>query len=252
MIKLSEISTLPPAGTVEKSIRKATKKICREIAELQNIMYAEKKHSILLILQGMDASGKDGTTREVFKRCSPVGVKVTSFKKPTEEEFDHDFLWRVHKVAPRKGMIRVFNRSHYEDILIQRVHNWIDDQRVQNRMASINAFEKLLQYDNNTTIIKCYMHLSKERQGEKLQERKDDPTKNWKHNPADWKERKHWEAYMKAYEYAINQSNIPWHIIPVDKRWYRNYTVAKLLLDTLKSFDMKLPNFRTNPGLLEE
>ncbi len=252
MIKLSEISTLPPEGTNEKSIRKLTKKICAQIAELQNIMYAEKKHSILLILQGMDASGKDGTTREVFKRCSPIGVKVTSFKKPTEEEFAHDFLWRIHKVAPQKGMIRVFNRSHYEDILIQRVHNWIDDERVSKRMASINAFEKLLQYDNNTTIIKCYMHLSKERQGEKLKERLDDPSKNWKHNPADWKERELWDEYMTAYEYAINQSEIPWNIIPVDKRWYRNYTIAKLMLNTLKSFDMKLPNFRTNPELLEE
>ncbi len=251
MIKLADVSTLPPPGTEEKQIRKETKRLCRKIAELQNIMYAEKKRSILLVLQGMDASGKDGTTREVFKRCSPIGVRVTSFKKPTEEEFAHDFLWRVHKVAPEKGMIRVFNRSHYEDILIQRVHGWIDEERVKRRMESINAFEQLLQYDNNTTILKCYMHLSKERQEEKLRERIEDPKKNWKHNPNDWKEREYWNAYMEAYEYAINASVVPWHIIPVDARWYRNYVIAKLVFDTLKSFDMVLPTFRTNPELKE-
>ena len=241
MIKLSKISTLPPKGAEKEDYRDRTKKITREIATLQEKMYAEKKHSLLVIFQGMDSSGKDGATGNVFKRCSPSGVRAFSFKKPTDLEFDHDFLWRVHKEVPPKGIIQIFNRSHYEDILIQWVHGWITNKRAKQRMASINAFEELLQQDNGTTILKFYMHISPERQLEKLQERIDDPEKNWKHKDADWKETPYWDEYRNAYEYAINESSIPWVIIPSDQAWYRNYLVAKTVRDTLHNMNMIRP-----------
>ncbi|NNF33178.1 MAG: polyphosphate kinase [Saprospiraceae bacterium] len=241
MIKLSEFPTTAPKGLNKKYIKEETKEIAKRIAELHEIMVAEKKHSLLVVLQGMDTSGKDGSTHETFKYCTPVGLSAYGFKKPTDEEFAHDFLWRVHKQTPGKGEIKVFVRSHYEDVLIQRVHKWIDDDRVTARINAINAFEENLINDNNTTILKFYMHLSKERQLEKLQERIDNPDKNWKHNPGDWKERKHWDAYMNAYEDAINRSTVPWIIAPVDQRWYRNYFIAKKVCDTLESLNMKKP-----------
>ena len=241
MIKLSEIPTTPPEGLKKDETRDKTRDLARRIGDLQELMFAENKHSLLIVFQGMDSSGKDGATRNVFSRCSPAGTLFHAFKKPTEEEFAHDFLWRVHQQAPRKGEIKIFNRSHYEDILIQRVHGWIDEERVTKRINSINALEELLQYDNNTTILKFYMHLSYERQGEKLQERIDDPTKNWKHNPGDWEERKLWDKYRTCYEDAINRSSIPWIIVPVDSRWYRDYVIATKVVETLESLSMKLP-----------
>ncbi len=241
MIKLSDYSTRPPEDYDKKKIRAQTKKIQEEIAEQQELLQANKKHSLLVILQGMDSSGKGGTTRETFKLCAPHGVNVKAFKKPTEEEFAHDFLWRVHKHAPQKGMIQVFDRSHYEDVLIHRVHGWISEEHCDKRIAAINAFEELLVFDNNTTILKFYMHLSKERQTEKLKERIADPTKNWKHNDGDWEEAKLWDKYMDAFENVINKSTIPWIIAPVDSRTYRNYFVASKVLETLKSFNMEYP-----------
>ena len=241
MIRLSEIPTRAPKELNKKYIKKQTDEIARRIAELHETMIAEKKHSLLVVLQGMDTSGKDGATHETFKYCTPVGLSAYGFKKPTDEEFAHDFLWRVHKQTPGKGEIKVFVRSHYEDILIQRVHKWIDDERVTARINAINAFEENLINDNNTTILKFYMHISKERQLEKLQERIDNPEKNWKHNPGDWKEREHWEEYMAAYEDAINRSSVPWIIAPVDQRWYRNYFIAKKVCETLESLNMRKP-----------
>ena len=240
-INLSKISTLPPKGANRKKIEKETKDLVKEIGELQELLYANRKQSILVVFQGMDSSGKDGSTAKVFKECSPSGVHAYAFKKPTDEEFAHDFLWRVHKQAPEKGMIKIFNRSHYEDILIQRVHGWIDEERVNKRIDSINAFEELLEYDNGTKVLKFYMHLSKERQAEKLQERLDEPDKLWKHNANDWEEAKLWDKYRTCYEDAINRSSIPWHIIPVDSRWYRNYAIAKIVLETLQSFNLEWP-----------
>ncbi len=241
MIKLSAIPTTPPKGWTKDETKDKTKKIAKRIGDLQELMYAENKHSILVVLQGMDSSGKDGATRNVFSYCSPAGTSFCAFKKPTDEEFAHDFLWRVHKQAPAKGELKIFNRSHYEDILIQRVHGWIDKKKVDRRIQAINAFEELLEFDNNTTVLKFYMHLSNKRQGEKLQERIDDPEKNWKHNPGDWEERKLWRKYMNAYQDAINRSTIPWTIVPVDARWYRDYVIAKKVLETLEGFKMKLP-----------
>jgi PPK2 family polyphosphate:nucleotide phosphotransferase len=240
-IQLSKISTLPPKGIKKDDLKDETKKLVKRLGELQHLLYAEAKHSILVIFQGMDASGKDGAVRRVFSECTIAGLDLVSFKKPTDEEFAHDFLWRVHKWVPEKGCLTIFNRSHYEDILIQRVHGWIDMERVQKRMAAINAFEDLIQFDNNTLIFKFYMHISLEEQEAQLRERLEDPTKFWKHKDADWEERKLWPKYMEAYEYAINNSTTPWHICPVDKRWYRDYVIAKTLVDRLEKLDMKLP-----------
>lgn len=166
---------------------------------------------------------------------------MVSFKKPTEEEFAHDFLWRVHKHTPAKGMIQIFVRSHYEDVLIQRVHNWIDEERVNKRIQAINAFEELLQFDNNTHIFKFYLHISKEQQEEELKERLNESDKYWKHNANDWKEREYWDDYMRCYEDVINRSTIPWTIVPVDQRWYRDYVISKTLVEALEKLDMKYP-----------
>lgn len=240
-VLLKDMSTRAPEGWTKSETKKKTKELVDQLADLQHRLYATRKYSVLVVLQGMDSTGKDGSTRKVFAKCSPAGVRVKAFKKPTDEEFAHDFLWRIHKHAPEKGFIQIFNRSHYEDILIQRVHGWIDEEHVSKRIASINAFEELLQYDNDTIIIKCFLNISPERQLEKLQERIDDPTKNWKHNPGDWEERKHWDQYMNAYEDMINRCTVPWHIIPVDQRWYRDYCVAKIVVDELSKLEMPLP-----------
>ncbi|MBK8628243.1 MAG: polyphosphate kinase [Saprospiraceae bacterium] len=240
-IKLSTIPSLPPDDLNKKKMEAKTIEMVIKIGELQHKMYAEGKQSLLVILQGMDASGKDGTVKTVFADCNPTGIDTYAFKKPTDEEFAHDFLWRVHQKSPRKGNIMIFNRSHYEDILIQRVHKWITEEHVAKRMKAINAYEELMEFDNNTKILKFYMHISPERQQEKLQERIDDPTKNWKHKAADWDENDHWDEYMRCYEYAINNSYIPWHIAPCDKRWYRNYYIAKVVLSTLEAMNPQLP-----------
>ena len=241
MIKLKNISTRAPKGLDKNDIKKETKKIAEKISVLQEKLVAQGKKSLLIVFQGMDTSGKDGSTHAVFGRTTPSGIKVTGFKKPSDEEFAHDFLWRAHKVVPAKGEIGVFIRSHYEDVLIQRVHKWIDEERVDARINAINAFETLLEKDNDTTVLKFYMHLSKDRQLEKLQERIDVPEKNYKHNAGDWEERKHWDKYMKCYEDVINRSTTPWVIAPVDQRWYRNYFISKKVLETLESMDLSFP-----------
>jgi PPK2 family polyphosphate:nucleotide phosphotransferase len=244
-ISLAQVSASAPEGLKKKDFEDETEALVERLGELQHIMYAEGKYSALVILQGMDGSGKDGAVRKVFNQCTIAGLDLVSFKKPTEEEFAHDFLWRVHKWVPQKGMMTIFNRSHYEDILIQRVHGWIDEARVEKRMAAINAFEDLLQFDNNTMIFKFFMHISKEEQEIQLRQRLEDASKNWKHNDGDWEERKHWDKYMEAYEYAINNSTTPWHICPVDNRWYRDYVIAKTLVEGLEKLNLKLPPLET-------
>lgn len=240
MIKLSEISTEAPEGLKKKDLEAETERLVKRLGELQHLMYAQGKYSALIILQGMDGSGKDGAVRNVFGQCTIAGLDLVSYKKPTEEEFAHDFLWRVHKWVPQKGMMTIFNRSHYEDILIQRVHQWIDMDRVEKRMAAINSFEELLQFDNQTEVFKFYMHISKEEQEIQLRQRMEDPDKYWKHNDGDWKEREYWDQYMEAYEYAINSSHIPWHICPVDNRWYRDYFIASTVVERLERLHMKI------------
>ncbi len=241
MVKLSDIPTRPPKDVDEKQIKKLTDDYQERIGDLNEILRAEQKHSLLIILQGMDGSGKDGAVKNVFKDCTHFNLSVYAFKKPTEIEFGHDFLWRVHQQAPSKGDIKIFNRSHYEDILIQRVHKWIDEDRVQKRMDAINAFENLLVFDNNTTILKFYLHISYEQQEKELQERIDEADKRWKHNDGDWEQRKHWDEYIRCYEYAINKSEIPWDVVPVDVRWYRDYIIAKKVCETMEAMNLKYP-----------
>lgn len=244
-VRLADISTEAPKGWKENDTEDKTKDLVKRLGDLQQLLYAGGKHAVMVVLQGMDGSGKDGAVHKVFDACRITGLTLTAFKKPTEEEFAHDFLWRVHKVAPQKGMIAIFNRSHYEDILIQRVHGWIDAQRLEQRMRAINAFEELLAFDNNTHIFKFYLHISKAEQEKQLRQRMEDPEKFWKHNPGDWKERERWDQYMAAYEYAINNSAIPWHICPVDDRWYRDYFIAKTLVEGLEKIDMQMPPLQT-------
>jgi len=241
-IRLSEISTDPPKKADKEKIKAETEAILSELDELQNLLYAEHKNAVLIVLQGMDASGKDGLVSHVMSRMNPLGIDVKPFKAPTDEEKEHDFLWRVHKHAPGRGIIQVFNRSHYEDILIQRVHKWIDDKTAQRRMAAINDFERLLSVHNNTKILKFYLHISPEEQQKRLTERTQNPRKMWKYNKADQEEAKLWKKYMNVYEDAFNKCNdIPWIIVPSDHNWYKEYIVAKTLRDTLKGLKMKYP-----------
>ncbi len=242
MIKIADISSKPPKGAKKGDYKKKFEKLTERIGELQYKLRAQEKYSLLVIFQGMDSSGKDGTTRKVFAEVPPYGIGVKGFGKPTDEEFAHDFLWRVHKVTPAKGMIQVFNRSHYEDILIQRVHKWIDEKRVDARIKAINAFEELLEADNNTIVLKFFLHLSFDHQETKLQDRIDTPEKNWKHNDGDWEERKHWDEYMRCYDEVFNRCNsIPWNIIPADEQWYRNFLVAEKVVEALEALPLEFP-----------
>ncbi len=240
-VQLHKIPTTPPDTISRKEAQKATKAYAKKIGQYHAKLLAQKKYNVLVIFQGMDASGKDGAVKNVFKQCTHNGIRVHSFKKPTDLEFAHDFLWRVHQQVPAKSELVIFNRSHYEDILIQWVHGWIDDQKRADRMEAINHFESLLAKDNHTIILKFYLHLSKDEQKIQLTQRIEDPTKNWKHNENDWKERELWDKYMTAYEYVLEHSALPWHIIPVDKRWYRDYLVSKALAEKLESLNLQYP-----------
>jgi PPK2 family polyphosphate:nucleotide phosphotransferase len=243
---LSKISTRAPKGLDKDATKHNLVGLYQELDELQNLMYAEANHAVLVIIQGMDASGKDGLIRDVFGAMNPQGVNVQSFKVPTQEEAAHDFLWRIHKNTPQKGMIQVFNRSHYEDILVTRVHGWCDDETAKKRMKSINDFETLLE-NSNTHIIKLYLHVSPEEQMVRLQERIQVPQKMWKYNEADFAEAKFWDDYRKYYEEAFEKCNdVPWHIIPADQNWYKSYQVALLLRDKLTSLNMKYPGLKKN------
>lgn len=225
--------------------KKRLAEVLEELDELQNLLVAEGKHALLVVIQGMDASGKDGAIKDVFGTLNPQGVSVTSFKAPTAEQLGHDFLWRIHQYAPLKGNIRVFNRSHYEDILITRVHKWIDDDTAYKRMKAINDFEQLLVEHNQTKVLKFYLHVSKEEQAERLNERISDPRKQWKYNENDFKEAKLWDDYMEVYEEAFEKCDkIPWHIVPADQNWFKEYTIASTVRDCLKGLNMKYPGMK--------
>ncbi|MBO9570599.1 MAG: polyphosphate kinase [Chitinophagaceae bacterium] len=244
-IKLSDISTRAPKEFDKIQAKQETSKLLEEVSELQNLLYASSSHALLVVIQGMDASGKDGAIRNVFSSVNPQGIIVHSFKVPTEEEASHDFLWRVHKNVPTRGMMAVFNRSHYEDILVTRVHKWCDDATAKKRMKAINDFEELLKDHNNTAILKFYLHVSQEEQLERLNERIKDPAKQWKYNANDFKESTLWEDYRKVYEDCFeNCDKIPWTIVPSDQNWYKEYVMVKAIRDTLKSFDMGYPGIK--------
>lgn len=244
-IALKEISTRAP-GELDKTETKAMiAKMLEEFSELQNLLFASNTYSLLVVIQGIDGSGKDGAIRNVFSTTNPQGVVVTSFKVPTEEEYAHDFLWRIHKNAPRKGMIQIFNRSHYEDVLVTRVHGWCDDETALRRMKAINDFEELLEKHNNTRILKFYLHVSAEEQLGRLKERMHDPGKMWKYNERDFSEAALYDKYHQMYEDCFEKCGaVPWIIVPADQNWYKEYVMLRSILDTLKSLDMKYPGLK--------
>ncbi len=244
-ISLKETDTRAPKELDKKEIKEKTEAILEELNELQNLLYAEGKHSVLVVIQGMDGSGKDGVVRNVLGHMNPQGVIVKSYKAPTTEELSHDFLWRIHQHVPAKGMIQVFNRSHYEDILVTRVHKWCDDKTAKKRMKAINDFEQLLEEHNDTHILKFYLHISPEEQQERLSERLKDPAKMWKYNENDFKEAKLWDIYMEMYEDCFTNCDVvPWTIVPADQNWYKEYIVAEKLCKLLKSLNMQYPGLK--------
>ena len=243
-IRLQEISTRAPKDADKADTKEKIEKMRAEFSELQNLLFASNTYSLLVVIQGLDASGKDGAIRNVFSSTTPQGVSVVSFKVPTEEEYAHDFLWRIHKNAPRKGMIQIFNRSHYEDVLVTRVHRWCDDKTAELRMKAINDFEELLQHHNNTQILKFYLHVSKEEQLTRLKERTEDPAKMWKYNEKDFAEADLYEEYHKVYEDCFENSKVPWTIVPADQNWYKEYVMLKTILETLRSLHMKFPGLK--------
>lgn len=230
-----------------KDFLKAQKK---RLAELQNLLYADGRRSLLVVLQALDAGGKDSTIRKVMTGMNPQGVKVTGFKVPTPEELAHDFLWRIHKVTPTKGMIGVFNRSHYEDVLVVRVRNIVPKMVWESRFDHINNFEKLLT-DANTTVIKIYLHISKDEQKKRFQERLEQPEKNWKFNPGDLEDRKLWDKYQEAFEDVFarcSTSYAPWYVVPANRNWYRNVVIAQILIETLEAMDLNYPTINYEPS----
>ena len=246
-IHLNEISTRAPKDFNKAETKEETVEILKELNELQNRLYASKEHSLLVVIQGMDASGKDGLVRDVFTSMNPQGVRVTSFKEPSLEELSHDFLWRIHKEVPAKGMIQVFNRSHYEDVIVTRVHGLIDDHTARERMQAINDFEKLLQ-QNNTHLLKFYLYVSAEEQQERLEERMKNPAKMWKYNANDKMEASKRNDYIRYTQEVFEHcSQIPWHIIPADQNWYKAHLVAKTIKETLEDLDLQYPPIKKSP-----
>ncbi|MBT9392941.1 polyphosphate kinase [Hymenobacter sp. NST-14] len=240
---LTQLPSRAPKEFHKANIKRELKKLRQELIELQNRLYAENRRSVLIILQGMDASGKDGLIRRVFSGINPQGVRVYSFKEPTEQELAHDFLWRVHLQTPARGMMQVFNRSHYEDVLITRVEGIIDDKTAKHRFKSINAFEELLQ-QAGTTVLKFYLHVSEEEQRQRLDERVTDPAKQWKYEAGDEKKAGKWPAYREVYEDVFRHcspTSCPWHIVPADQNWYKAYVVAKALRDALVALNPRYP-----------
>lgn len=244
-IQLSKINTKAPKGLNKEKTKAKTTKILQELEELQNLLFAENKHSVLVVIQGMDASGKDGAIKNIFGTLNPQGVTVKSYKAPTQEELSHDFLWRIHQHVPAKGMIQIFNRSHYEDILITRVHKWCNDVIAKQRMKAINDFEELISTHNNTHVLKFYLHVSKEEQQERLKERIEDKRKQWKYNANDFEEAKLWKEYMNAYEDCFaNCNKQKWTIVPADQNWYKEYIIASELHQLLSNLKMQYPGIK--------
>jgi PPK2 family polyphosphate:nucleotide phosphotransferase len=214
------------------------KKLSDELTRLQESLYAASDHAVLVVLQGRDTSGKDGTIKSVMGPLNSLGCTVASFKVPTQKELAHDFLWRIHQQTPGKGEITIFNRSHYEDVLVVRVHKLVPEKVWRSRYDHINHFEKLLA-DSNTIVLKFYLHISKKEQEERLLEREQDAEKYWKLSAGDWKERQHWTEYTHAYEDAINRCSAPhapWFIVPANKKWFRNLAVAEAIVNALKPY----------------
>jgi PPK2 family polyphosphate:nucleotide phosphotransferase len=223
--------------------KKPLKKLHKKMLKLQELLYAESQHALLIILQGMDTCGKDGTIRKVMSGINVQGCNVVSFKVPTVDEVSRDFLWRAHKAVPQQGKIGIFNRSHYEDVLVVRVHDLVPESVWQQRYQQINDFEKML-IENGTVVLKFFLHISKDEQKERLESRLNDPSKHWKITEADIHERAYWDDYMQAYETVLQKCSTdwaPWYIIPANKKWYRNLVITERIVETLENLDMKFP-----------
>jgi PPK2 family polyphosphate:nucleotide phosphotransferase len=234
-------------GGKEKGLAEL-EKLNNKLEALQELLYAEHKHKVLIVLQAMDTGGKDGAIRRVFDGVNPAGVRVASFKAPTPEELDHDYLWRIHKQVPGKGEMVIFNRSHYEDVLVVRVHNYVPSEVWKKRFDQINEFERALA-ESGTTILKFYLHIDKDEQKERLQARLDDPTKRWKFRLGDLEERKLWDDYMEAFEDVLSKTSTeyaPWYIVPANRKWYRDLVISSILVETLEDLKMKYPESEEN------
>jgi PPK2 family polyphosphate:nucleotide phosphotransferase len=250
-IRLSDRDPRDKCGLAAKEEAEAlTRSYAQEIDTLQDHLYAEGRRALLVILQGTDTSGKDGTIRGVFNATGPLGVSVTAFRQPSEIELAHDYLWRVHAVCPRRGTIGIFNRSHYEEVLVAKVRGFAPKEEIEQRYEQINAFEKIL-VENGTTILKFMLHISKDEQAERLQERLDNPEKHWKFSAGDLDDRKHWDEFQEAYEIMLNRCSTPWapwHVIPADRKWVRNATIASIVKATLGAMDPRYPEVSWNPA----
>ena len=242
-LSLKKISPSDTGGLDEDSAKDLLKKDVERLAELHDLLYAARSHALLIVLQGMDTSGKDGTVRHVLQGLSPLGTSVHSFKQPTAEELRHDFLWRVHRVVPELGAIGIFNRSHYEDVLVTRVHGQISSRKAHDRMRFIRHFERHLA-DEGVVIRKFFLHISEQEQAERIEERLKDPRKHWKYSASDLEERSYWDDYQAAYEDAIRRTSTaecPWYVIPADHKWYRNLAIARILVETLEELHLEWP-----------
>jgi PPK2 family polyphosphate:nucleotide phosphotransferase len=243
-----DLDHLDPASTSgapgDRSVTEADLPVLQEkLRELQGRLWAEGRRSMLVVLQGLDAAGKDGTVKHVFTGVNPQGARVASFKEPTNVELAHDFLWRVHREVPRAGEINIFNRSHYEDVLVARVDKLVEETVWRGRYEHINAFERLL-VDGGTTVVKVFLHISYEEQGKRLQERLDRPDKRWKLTASDFIERRHWDLYTEAYTEALARTSTetaPWYVIASNHKWFRNWAVSRLLVDVLQEMDPRYP-----------
>ncbi len=245
-IVLSKMSTIPEEDISKEEAEKRLEKIQSEIAEIQKKFHADGRKSILVILQWMDASWKDGTVRKVFSGINPMGLRAIAFWKPSDEEFSHDFLWRIHKHAPEKWMITIFNRSHYEDILVPSVEWYLSKELIENRYDHIRCFERML-VDEGTIVLKFFLHMSKDEQAKRFKERITLEHKFWKYDPSDTRARERWDDYMDVYERIFEQTNFdwsPWHVIPADVKWYRNYKVAEVFLETIKKLELEWPQLK--------
>ena len=249
-VHLKDFKTDDDGGLEKDKGQEEFQKLHERLIELEALLYAENRHAVLVVLQGMDTSGKDSTTRAVFSGLNPSSVDVVSFKQPTDEELGHDFLWRIHRNAPRRGQIVVFNRSHYEDVIVVRVRKLVEEKRWKARFDHINAWEQML-CDEGTIVRKFFLHISKDYQKERLEKRLSDASKNWKFQPGDLVVRRSWDEYQDAYEDALSRCSTkhsPWYVIPAERRWYRDLLVTKILVETLEGLKMSYPKPDFDPS----
>ena len=265
-LRLSKINPRGGDGIDPGAIEPKTKADLKRLDDLCYLMYAEDRHALLVILQGIDASGKNSTTKHIAKGVNPDGLQVHSFKKPSELEIEHDYLWRIHKVAPHRGNVAVFNRSHYEEVIVTRIHPEIlsaqhlptnianDPEIFQKRYRHINDFERMLA-ENGTVIVKLLLHISKEEQVQRFRERLENPKKHWKFSEDDLDERRHWDDYMRTFEEVIHATSTewaPWYVIPADQKWYRNWLIGRILVEQLEKLDMRFPTLENHKVRLEQ